>query len=349
MEAKSCLARPAPEGFYSIAGRFIFVDTSDEWCAGLFERAFENRHASPVSGSRPPRIDCTIKLRRVKQPLAFPQGLESFEVPQGGRCYMDASGYYIDFKDSLIFVHGGNAKCVEAWINERLLDSPPTERAAIVYNVVGAALRCSGLLPLHGGAVVGPGDAGVLILGPSGSGKSTLTLQLAAEGWNCLSDDSLLIYETGNEVLVRGLRSFLALTEETIASSTFEKLRDVNSIRAAHDPSKRRFELQELFPEGLAAKTSAGTLFFPVITNETKSRVARLSQFKTLSRLLKLCPWACYDRPTAKQHVSLLTRLVRQTVAFDLRAGRDLLGDSHHTARLFESWVSEAKNEIGQL
>ncbi len=49
--------------------------------------------------------------------------------------------------------------------------------------------------------------------------------------------------------------------------------------------------------------------------------------------LLRMCPWACYDRPAAATHLGLLARLARQAAGFELHAGRELLGDAAYSSR----------------
>jgi hypothetical protein len=51
---------------------------------------------------------------------------------------------------------------------------------------------------------------------------------------------------------------------------------------------------------------------------------------ESVSRLFRACPWATYDRAVAKNYLSVLSQLGRQSTAFELRAGTDLL--SPHAA-----------------
>jgi hypothetical protein len=44
-----------------------------------------------------------------------------------------------------------------------------------------------------------------------------------------------------------------------------------------------------------------------------------------MARLLRMSPWACYDRATAASHLSILASLAANTRGYELRAGRDLL------------------------
>ena len=81
-------------------------------------------------------------------------------------------------------------------------------------------------------------------------------------------------------------------------------------------------------------------LFFPVITNEAASGARRMTQAETMRGLLRMCPWACYDRPAAAAHLGLLARLARQAAGFELKAGRDLLGDAEYAAGYLQRVVS---------
>jgi hypothetical protein len=73
-------------------------------------------------------------------------------------------------------------------------------------------------------------------------------------------------------------------------------------------------------------------IFLPFITNEPASRARRLTQAETMRALLRMCPWACYDKPAAATHLGLLARLARQAAGYELRAGRDLLGDAGYSS-----------------
>jgi hypothetical protein len=44
-----------------------------------------------------------------------------------------------------------------------------------------------------------------------------------------------------------------------------------------------------------------------------------------MKRLIRYCPWASYDTAIAGANLEVLSRLARQTTAFELLAGRGLL------------------------
>jgi hypothetical protein len=174
-----------------------------------------------------------------------------------------------------------------------------------------------------------------LIAGASGSGKSTLTLQLTACGWGYLSDDTLLIERGKLGIESWGLRRFFALTADTIAAVRLPQLPAGDDVT----PLKKRFTPQDFFPSGQIQSAQPGAIVFPVITFEKESRVRNLSPSEAMARLLKLCPWACYDKPTATEHLRTLGRLVRETVALDIFAGRDLLDDPVNASDLLIAYA----------
>ena len=56
-----------------------------------------------------------------------------------------------------------------------------------------------------------------------------------------------------------------------------------------------------------------------------------------MALLIRLCPWASYDRPSARGHLGALSLLAKGCAAYRLRAGRDLLGDAARTAAFVAS------------
>jgi hypothetical protein len=44
-----------------------------------------------------------------------------------------------------------------------------------------------------------------------------------------------------------------------------------------------------------------------------------------MARLIRMCPWACYDKATAEAHLVVLGELARQADGYELFAGPDLL------------------------
>jgi len=329
--------RPALASLYAVAGRSVCVECGDAQTAELFRRYFAGWHVAPLADAEGVPSDATISVRAACAPPRAPAGFESFEIAGGGVCRTDGRTYLFEVGDSTVRVCGDSQTRVEVWIG----DSPRArERAALarlVFNASMTAMRRCGLFELHGAGVVEPGGAGFLFVGPSGSGKSTLATQLASAGWRYLSDDSLLLYSRGEKVEARALRRAFAVTDATVAAGPLCGFQVLLTEALPFDPQKRRFEPEAVFPGAFVETCDPRAIFFPVVTGKRASRTRALSQAETMARLLRMCPWACYDRPAAQAHLDALARLARQAAGFDLFAGADLLGDAAHACRFLLS------------
>ncbi|MGB8509123.1 MAG: hypothetical protein WCD76_12120 [Pyrinomonadaceae bacterium] len=342
MEVSPYPVRPAKQMFYSVAGRSLCVDTPGDWSSRLFEQFFAGWYLSAHTAESTCRADATIKVYEDGDIPPVPHGLESFEVAAGGRCDTDGSTYYLQADDSLVVVHPERNNLVEVWIGHSADARSQAPLARLVFNASMAALRRCHLYELHGGGVAEPvNKKGVLFIGPSGSGKSTLTTQLAAGGWWYLSDDSLLLSDSGNAVEARGLRRAFAVTETTMSATGLGELSRITTAPVPFDPFKRRFEPHAVFPAGYLEACQPGALFFPSITTEPTSRVRSLSTHEAMARLLRMCPWACYDKPSAREHLRVLGDLSKQCVAYELFSGRDLLGNPEFTSNFILSHLTD--------
>ena len=324
------LARPALKAVYTVAGRRILIEAHDDWSAKAVADLFSGWFLNPlaVNGAASPNV--TVEIRCGIPSPQIPDGLFEFDIPQDGICYTDGRTLYLDFNGSRVVIGPGLARDVQIWVKEQY-DFGSKVFAQIISQGFSAALRRCGLFEFHSAGLVPPGhDKAVLIAGGSGSGKSTLTLQLAACGWGFLSDDTLLLEKCDRGIEVHALRKFFALTADTITAMRMPQLEPALAVGAL----KERVTPLDLFPQGQIQRSKPGAMFFPTISYEAESRVQKLTAAETMGRLLRLCPWAAYDKPTASEHLSVLGALVRNSAAFDLFAGTDLLEDQTLAARL---------------
>ena len=303
MEVIQVFDRPAHQSFYEVAGRLLFIESFDLRFANLIQRLFAGWQLAPVAfPDRSPNIHiqffCSDALPEI------PHNLDRFEIADGGQCYIDGADYYLALGNALVRVQTGSAA---VWVGELPgLKDPVFARAASF--AVCAALRRFGLFELHAAGMINPGsERGVLIIGPSGSGKSTLALQLAKAGWPYLSDDELLLSLVDGEVEARGFRSFFAVKDQ------------------ANKDFKTCFEPDAALGSERRLSALPGVLLFTSLSGEERTRLDRLTQAETMMRLLRVCPWATYDTAIAAPNLELLSKLARQTSAFDLFAGTDLL------------------------
>jgi hypothetical protein len=211
----------------------------------------------------------------------------------------------------------------------------PVAFVNVMSSAIQFALRRCGLLQLHSAGVVEPATrSGVLIVGDSNSGKSSLTVRLARAGWSYLSDDMLLLHESGQTMLASALRRVFSVSAGSIAGCDLPRLEDALGSPVNSDPSKRSLDPSIVFPGRFTESCEPALVIFPKIAREAHTRVESLKRSDALLRFLKVSPWACFDAD-GKSYLRLIERLVRQTRAFAIHAGRDLLEDAALAPRLF--------------
>ena len=342
MATREQVARPASGSLYHVAGRLLCVRTFDDYAAQLAEKFIAAWHFTPVGSDGISNIDCTIELRRESTPPAVPSEIERFEVPHGV-CYTDGETSYLKIGESLIRFNPPNRKTIEVWIDDETSERTPVALARLFFYATQAALRRCGRYEIHAAGVVAPGSrAGALMIGVSGSGKTTLAVRLALAGWGYLSDDSILLGETPDGVAAWGFRKVFSLTGQTLDAVALPRVGDATRASVDFDPDKRRLEPSVMFPFSFAASTYPQTLFFASITNAPSSAALPLAPREAMTRLMKMCPWACYDAPVAREHLRALERLSKQAGAFELRAGQDVLREPETAAQLVAAHMGVA-------
>ena len=304
MEVFQVFDRPASQAFYSVAGRFVFVESSDPELRNLIVKLFTGWQFTPVpEPHRSP--DIRISFSCGETPHEVRSDLNHFEVADGGKCYTDGASFFLVLGKALIHLQSGTPLTIDVSFSE-LPDARDPMLARATSFAVCAGLRRFGLFDLHSAGVVDPHDGkGVLIVGPSGSGKSTLAVQLATAGWSYLSDDELLLSLVDGAVEARGFRSFFAMSKG--------------------DRFKHCFEPDTVFGAPRTSQVLPGLVLFTRLNDQPESRLSKLTQTETMMHLIRACPWATYDTAVASANLEVLSALARQAIGFDLAAGRDLL------------------------
>jgi hypothetical protein len=316
--------RPAFANFHAVAGRFICVETSDSEINELMMRYFGGWHVAPVRVDGI-SADVTIAVHTSNDQPTPPANLRPFEVAEGGLCRTDRQVYFLEDRGSTILARPGNPTRVDVWIGDQRESRNRSSLARLIFNAAMVAMRRCGLFELHAAGVVTPSGEGVLVTGPSGSGKSNLTAQLATAGWRYLSDDTLLLYRGEAGVHAHALRKMFALTEEVFSAARLMESPSIEITVAPFDPLKKRFEPFAVFPGRFALSCTPARILFSRIDNRASSRMHLLNRAETMARLIRMCPWACYDKVTAETHLEVLGDLARQAQGFELAAGTDLL------------------------
>ena len=306
MEVIEVFDRPASRSFYTVAGRFLFINADDLRLAQLVQKLFAGWQLTRIS---PPPRDADVEIRFFADETGpeISSKLNQFAIAEGGRCFTEAGAYYLQFDNSLMRLRHDVPVQIDVWLKQ-VPEFVDAELARVTSFAVCAGLRRFGLFDLHSAGVVVPETgAGVLLIGPSGSGKSTLAFQLASAGWPYLSDDEVLLNLTETGVEARGFRTFFALRGTASAGL------------------KNVFEPADVFASGLVPHVVPRWLMFTTISGEKETRFVELAQAETMKQLIRACPWATYDTTVASANLDLLSRLSRQVKSFALAAGADLL------------------------
>ena len=328
---------------YRVAGQSIVVETHDSWAARVIEELFAGWYlTADTAGVKATKADTAVPdivISSSVSPLQIPTDWHQFEVAGGGQCHTDGTQSYIDIEGSTVAI-GTTLATVAVWTNGPLEIQSPVLTRLVTY-ALAAALRRRRLFELHSGAVIHPESGqGVLIIGPSGSGKSTLTVQLASAGWSFLTDDVLLLGDEGGQVKTWPLRRCFAVTSETFATSSFLQARTNLDYMKAQRDDKKQFFPHGVFVSEFKESCIPRTLFFSELADHSRSQVLRLSPGETMTRLIRMSPWSCYDRATAADHMAALSSLVKQSVGYSLLAGKDLL-DPEISARLIAAQMRD--------
>ena len=324
MEVAQASSRPAVRKLYSVAGRFLLIESRDRRLAELVDSLLERWFLTEAEASeQPPHVNIAFHSDQPLPPI--PDGLDHFEVADSGHCYTNGNELYLDLSNALMFINQGNSVDVNIWIKQCPATPDPALAKATSFAIC-AALRRYGLFEFHSAAVVSPdAKTGVMIIGPSGSGKSTLTMQLAAAGWRYLSDDELLLSLCGNEIEARSFRRPFVITQNTALISGLPIFADVSRLKENGREVKRSFEPQVVFPAAQMETVKPRLLLFTSVSGEAQTTLCELSQAETMKRLIRACPWATYDKAIAVGNLDILSRLARQGRSFDFSAGTDLI------------------------
>ena len=305
MKGIQVLDRPASQSYFAVAGRLLFVESFNLQLRALIELLFSGWQLTPASvAERSP--DIRISFHCGDRPPDIPEHLNQFEIAAGGQCFTGNGELYLALHDAVLHL---NETEVDVWFAELPGANDPL-LATMTSFAVCAALRRFGMFDLHSAGVIEPrSEQGVLIVGTSGSGKSTLALQLVLAGWPYLSDDEVLLSLVDAQVEARGFRSFFAVSNGDRLKQCFEPEIAYGSKRASH--------------------ASPGLVLFTQLNGGSQSELRKLTQAEAMMRLVRACPWATYDSSIATRNLKVLSALARQSIAYELYAGRDLLQPGH--------------------
>jgi len=265
--------------------------------------------------------------------------MRSFEI-QRGVCYSDDAKLILLIDGSYILVDSELPGNATVWFGSSDHAKHPGAVANVLGYLLPAALRRCRLFEIHAAGVVEPDSGtGFLLIGESSSGKSSLTIRLAGAGWKYLSDDMVVVSDTGDEIEALALRRIFSVSPTSVAPCELPRLAEALGRTVRSHPNKRRLEPSIVFPGKFTASTVPSVLCFVSIQEKERSEIIPISQPDAMIKLMKHCTWSCYDELGAHTFLKTLGRLVGQARSYELSAGSDILAQPSLPAKLLGELV----------
>ena len=337
------LGRPLPDACRDVPLATVWVRRGAELPQELVAHAanalaLHPQASAPASASSPTAP--TIEARVGTPPRAAPQ-------PTWERVATDAQGTVWRTPAGLRWAGDGGGQV--QWQEDRgtaqlWVEHPrtPAGRHAVVnglrHALTGALARL-GWSPLHAAALCPPPEAsqpgGVLLVGPSGSGKSTLTAGLLQRGWQCVSDDQVIVAPSSSPRVGR-LSPTLRLCPDAwtrlglqhaafSASASRVPLADHSPAASAEKWSVPLADMDDHAPARTAAWAAPRHVIRVGIADTPTSRLVPCRAPRLLPALLsQSLPPAVLPTAVATAQTQRLGALLRHADGFELTAGRDL-------------------------
>ena len=195
----------------------------------------------------------------------------------------------------------------------------------LMHAIKGASLRTS-WTPVHAASVARSGGA-ILIVGQSGAGKTSIAMACAAQGWDYLGDDAVLV--RAGPPRVASLYSSARLREDT-----FQRYPDAMRacLGVSDDAGELKAEVDMALLERPAAEAEIRAIVVPQPTDWSEFRLAPLGRADTLRKLMAATRQSMLgDEAVA---FSKLAALVSQIPCYALTASGDASALSSGLARL---------------
>lgn len=156
---------------------------------------------------------------------------------------------------------------------------PETIRHLLLDQVIPLVFSCLGRMVMHM-AVVKIRETGIAFLGASGQGKSTLTAEFSRNGFEAVSDDTVLISEVAGKYFATPNYSGLRLWSD----SQEKLLNEAEYSSAAHYNDKRRVTTDDLH---FTLERVPLTAFYVLENSESDIGISRLGFGDAVKRLIE--------------------------------------------------------------
>jgi len=214
----------------------------------------------------------------------------------------------------------------------------PTQTFTHLVGIVLVGLmQAAGWVSLHAAVLVRNGR-GVMLLAESDAGKSTTAFQLVRQGWQFVSDDSVLLRETDRGVEALSMRPHFCLDAES--ERHFPELSGRDWPEMVRDEVKWRVDAEVLYPERFVSSCRPSAIVLPSMTGAAHSTLAPMSPRSVVPALLQQSGFRlAIGSERAERHFRLIGQILQQCATYRFGAGRDVLEDGPRVARLFATHI----------
>ena len=289
----------------------------------------------PTGCSVPLQIHINLQLTPIKPPSeTFPDArFDDIDI------WRFANQIFIYHPDALFFVNL-QENTIEGNV---LANGAQTE--TIVYQdllllALMSLLRHHNVFALHAGCVT-TGNRACMVIGESGCGKSTLVLALLSQGWQSVSDDSILLrYNPLQQIVAHPLRRKLLVFPDVLAHFAKTKLHLIDA-KTSVDPQRING-----FP--VSEESTPQLLLFPKIVDQPESQLVPINKSDALYHLLRQSSLNAYDTVQTPAHMDLLKNLVQQSRCYRFIAGKDvLLSPADVSRKLLSEMALNEQQQVG--
>lgn len=315
---------------YRLHGLRIRVLSDHPTARRALHRALLFKGARPEDAGRDSAsADATLDVSVNRPPAAPPRDDPDVEINQSVRvCLWKTAGTMILRHEDTTVELDPEAGVAEAAVASHHLavNADGGRNSFLGYVMILSLtllLRADGWFPLHAAGLRHRGH-GVLLTAKSGSGKSTAALSLVRNGWEYLSDDTVLLRPEGGRITAYSFRRAFCVDPGTTAH--FPELADGDWPPALSNPQKWQIHLEEVYPGTSAPSCTPTVIVLPDLVDARESHVEPAATKAVLEQLISegaffLAP----DSDVADRHLAVLRRLIDQSQAYRLHAGRDVL------------------------
>lgn len=303
------------------------------------------RYKGAEAAEAPPCPDLVLDFSATASPpAAIPNAVTLIGQSErsGVAVWRDTDRMYLSRGDAVVTLDPATGRAT-ATLPPALAAFSERRREPLFYLItlsLAVLLRFQRWFPLHTAALTRQGN-GLLLVAESDSGKSTTALNLVRQGWDYLSDDTVLLRADAKGARAYAFRRPFCVDPE--ATALFPELAEQPWPASLSDATKWQVEAERLYPGRFVATCTPRAVVLPEIVSADTSALVPASAKEVLGHLTNQSGFFMTPDPEiASEHLDVFRRLITQSSLHHLKAGRDLLDDPTKADRLLTPLLEDA-------